>query len=166
MEIEKKFQKILERFDYINSTLSAETQSRDTNEIISLNKEFSELLPIVEKIRELKKFKKELKDLDTLIEDEEDKLIKLEAEKEKQDISKKIPSIENLDICCSKSFFFPKILKNTFVFFFKYSEIPAITLFGELSPPIASTAIITDFDIKIILIFWILNLSTFIKSSF
>ena len=51
MEIEKKFQKILERFDYINSTLSAETQSRDTNEIISLNKEFSELLPIVEKIR-------------------------------------------------------------------------------------------------------------------
>ncbi len=95
MEIEKKFQKILERFDYINSTLSAETQSRDTNEIISLNKEFSELLPIVEKIRELKKFKKELKDLDTLIEDEEDKLIKLEAEKEKQDISKKIPSIEN-----------------------------------------------------------------------
>ncbi len=95
MEIEKKFKKILERFEYINNTLSAEEQSKDTNEIISLNKEFSELLPIVEKIKELKKFKKEMKDLDTLIEDEKDKLIKIEAEKEKVVILKKIPSIEN-----------------------------------------------------------------------
>ena len=53
----------------------------------------------------------------------------------------------DFDISFSIDIFFPKILKKTLLFFFKYSEIPEIILLGELSPPIASTAITTDFDI-------------------
>ena len=58
-------------------------------------------------------------------------------------ISKKSFLIENFEISFSIIFDFPNILKKTFLLRFKNSEIPAITLFGELSPPIASTAIIT-----------------------
>ena len=94
MSLDKKLDNILERYLNINKKLS-DGKILDSNQIVRLNKEFSELLPIVEKINEYYKLKKEINDLDDLIKNEEDLLIKKEAEKEKIIIQKIIPDVQN-----------------------------------------------------------------------
>ena len=79
MTIDQKLSNILERYKSINIKLSGE-QLQDSNEIVKLNKEFSELQPIVDKINVYNKLKKEVSDLDYMIKNEKDLLIKKEAE--------------------------------------------------------------------------------------
>ena len=90
MSIDKKLSNILRRYSDINKKLSTENPI-NSSELIKLNKELAELFPIVERINEYDSLKKEEKDLDQLIIDENDEEIKKEAEKEKLDIQKKLP---------------------------------------------------------------------------
>ena len=81
MQIDKKLDNILSRFSSINKKLS-EQVPQETSELIKLNKEYAELLPIVEKINDYNKLKKEDNDIYELIYSESDIEIKKEAEKE------------------------------------------------------------------------------------
>ena len=93
MQIEKKLDNILSRFSSINKKLSVEVP-QETSELIKLNKEYAELFPIVEKINDYNKLKKEDNDIYELINNETDIEIKKEAEKEMLEIQKKLPIIE------------------------------------------------------------------------
>ena len=75
MSIDQKLQNILDRYLDINKKLS-EQNIHSASELIKLNKEFAELGPIVEKIEEYKKLKKEKENLIDLINNEKDMDIK------------------------------------------------------------------------------------------
>ena len=94
MSIDQKLQNILDRYLDINKKLS-EQNIHSASELIKLNKEFAELVPIVEKIEEYKKLKKEKENLIDLINNEKDMDIKKEAESEFQEIQKNFPEIES-----------------------------------------------------------------------
>ena len=92
MTINNKLIAIKERYDQINTKLSGEN-SLKSEELINLNKEFAELSPIVEKIYRYDKLNKESNDVQSLIDNETDNEIKIEAQKEQINLKKEIPII-------------------------------------------------------------------------
>ena len=94
MSIDQKLNNIITRYNNINKKLSEEN-IQDSSELIKLNKESAELFPIVQKINEYNKLIKEKKEIDDLIKNESDQDIKKEAEKEKIELQKNLPIVEN-----------------------------------------------------------------------
>ena len=93
MSIDQKLINIQNRCNQINKKLSEEV-SLKSSELVKLNKEFAELAPIVEKINEYNELKKESDEVEELIENESDREIQIEAEKEQLNLKKKISIIE------------------------------------------------------------------------
>tara|TARA_Y100000590_G_C15744847_1_gene1021588 strand:+ start:5209 stop:6285 length:1077 start_codon:yes stop_codon:yes gene_type:complete len=93
INLEKQFDNILQRNKEIEDSLN---NQKDFNSeiLIKLNKEYSELKPIVETIYSFKKLKEDIKDLSILINDK-DNSIKEMAEIELKNIKKKIKILEN-----------------------------------------------------------------------
>ncbi|PPR49915.1 MAG: hypothetical protein CFH20_01011, partial [Alphaproteobacteria bacterium MarineAlpha5_Bin10] len=85
---------ILDRYSIINKKLSEESP-KNSEELINLNKEFAKLQPLVAMINEQKKLNKELLGLQELLDNEKDRAILDEAEKEIISIKEKIPILEN-----------------------------------------------------------------------
>ena len=79
-DLSSKLEAILEKFNNIEKKLSNQSEL-DTNILISLNKEYSELNPLVQKINAYKKTIKDIVDLKDLLNDK-DILIRNEAENE------------------------------------------------------------------------------------
>ena len=79
-DLSSKLEAILEKFNNIEKKLSNQSEL-DTNILISLNKEYSELNPLVQKINAYKKTIKDIIDLKVLLSDK-DTLIRNEAENE------------------------------------------------------------------------------------
>jgi len=79
-DLSSKLEAILEKFNDIEKKLSNQSEL-DTNILISLNKEYSELNPLVQKINAYKKTIKDIVDLKDLLNDK-DILIRNEAENE------------------------------------------------------------------------------------
>ena len=71
MKIENKLNNILERYSYINKKLSEENPT-DSSELVELNKEVSEIFPIVEKINEYFGIKSEIEGLIDIIKNDSD----------------------------------------------------------------------------------------------
>ena len=93
INLEKQFDNILQRNKEIEDSLN---NQKDFNSeiLIKLNKEYSELKPIVETIYSFKKLKEDIKDLSILINDK-DNSIKEMAEIELKNVKKKIKLLEN-----------------------------------------------------------------------
>ena len=94
MTVQKKLDNILDRYSIINKKLSEESP-KNSEELINLNKEFAKLQPLVAMINEQKKLNKELLGLQELLDNEKDRAILDEAEKEIISIKEKIPILEN-----------------------------------------------------------------------
>ena len=87
MSVENKFSQILKHYIDVEKRLSLGIT--DSKEFAKLSKEFSDLMPLADKIKQVTKYKKELKDLDEIIlsDDQEFiKIAKLEKEKLQTDI--------------------------------------------------------------------------------
>ena len=92
-DLNNTLEAILIKFNNIEKKLSNQIEL-DTNILISLNKEYSELNPLVEKIKEYKKTVKDIKDLKDLLKDN-DVLIRDEAEIEIKKTLLEEKSLEN-----------------------------------------------------------------------
>ena len=91
MSLENKFDQILKNFEDIESKLSEGIS--DPKKFAKYSKEFSELSPIAEKIKQVFKHKNELADLDSLIKSD-DQEIKEMAKIEKESLIVVIPELE------------------------------------------------------------------------
>ena len=91
MSLENKFDQILKNFEDIESKLSEGIS--DPKKFAKYSKEFAELSPIAEKIKQLFKRKNELADLDSLI-NSDDQEIKEMAKIEKESLLAIIPELE------------------------------------------------------------------------
>ena len=91
MSLENKFDQILKNFEDIESKLSEGIT--DPKKFAKYSKEFSELSPIAEKIKQVFKHKNELADLDSLIKSD-DQEIKEMAKIEKESLIVVIPELE------------------------------------------------------------------------
>ena len=91
MSLENKFDQILKNFEDIESKLSEGIS--DPKKFAKYSKEFSELSPIAEKIKQVFKHKNELADLDSLIKSD-DQEIKEMAKIEKENLIVAIPELE------------------------------------------------------------------------
>jgi len=94
MDIDKKLSSILERYSYINKKLSEESP-KTSSELVELNKELSELFPLVEKINEYLGIKNEISGIIDIINNDSDQEIKKEAEKEQLSLQQKLTIAEN-----------------------------------------------------------------------
>ena len=90
---EKQFDNILEKYQEIENNLNNEG-NYNSEKLIKLSKEYAELKPIVERINNFKKYKKDIADLNMLSNDK-DNTIKEMAEDELKEKKKKIKIIEN-----------------------------------------------------------------------
>ena len=88
INLDKQFSIILEKFKLIENSLN-NMNNIDSNELIKLNREYSELRPIVEKIQEYKNLQKDILNLNELAKDNDLEISKI-AETEL--IEKKIKS--------------------------------------------------------------------------
>ena len=88
INLDKQFSIILEKFKLIENSLN-NMNNIDSNELIKLNREYSELRPIVEKINEYNNLQKDILNLNELIKDNDLEISKI-AESEL--IEKKIKS--------------------------------------------------------------------------
>ena len=89
INLDKQFKIILEKFKLIESSLN-NMHNTDSNELIKLNREYSELRPIVEKIEEYNGLQKDILNLNELVKDSDleiSKIAELELV-EKKTISK------------------------------------------------------------------------------
>ncbi|MDC2992181.1 PCRF domain-containing protein, partial [Pelagibacteraceae bacterium] len=68
INFDKQFTNILNKYNKIENSLNHSSLS-NSNELVKLNREYADLTPIVEKISEYKKEKKEVKSLSDLIKD-------------------------------------------------------------------------------------------------
>ena len=93
MALENKFDQILKNFEDVERKLSEGIS--DPKLFGKYSKEFSELSPIAEKIRQVIKHKNELADLDSLI-NSNDKEIKEIAKNERESLLILIPELEKL----------------------------------------------------------------------
>jgi len=93
INFEKQFDNIETKFKDIESNLNNQT-GVDTDKLVKLNKEYAELTPIVETIKQYKEDKTEITELSKLIEDD-DPSIKEMAEAELKEKKKSITSLEN-----------------------------------------------------------------------
>jgi len=90
---EKQFDNIESKFKDIENSLNNQIDL-DTEKLIKLNKEYAELTPIVETIKQYKSYKDEINELSKLINDT-DPLIKELAETELKEKNKSIIILEN-----------------------------------------------------------------------
>ena len=80
INLDNQFLNILEKYNKIESALNSIEQS-NSKELIKLNREYADLKPIVDKIEEYKNAKKEISNLNDLIKDTDQDIIKIaEAE--------------------------------------------------------------------------------------
>ena len=93
INFEKQFDNIESKFSEIESNLNNQS-NLDTEKLIKLNKEYAELTPIVETIKQYKKEKGEISELSKLI-DDDDNSIKEMAEEELKEKKKSITILEN-----------------------------------------------------------------------
>jgi len=83
INFEKQFDNILQKYQEIENNLNNQ-QNYDSNKLIKFNKEYSELKPIVETIYKFRKHQEDIKDLNNLLNDN-DNSIKEMAEQELKD---------------------------------------------------------------------------------
>ncbi len=93
MSFDIKIDQILEKFQEIEKELSSGLVS-DNKKFAKISKEFSDMTPLADKIKEIKKLKSELNDLNDLLESKDSEMKEI-AEIEKENITKKIQQIEN-----------------------------------------------------------------------
>jgi peptide chain release factor 1 len=93
INFEKQFDNIESKFKDIENSLNNQIDL-DTEKLIKLNKEYAELTPIVETIKQYKSYKDEINELSKLINDT-DPLIKELAETELKEKNKSIIILEN-----------------------------------------------------------------------
>jgi len=93
INFEKQFDNIESKFKEIESNLNNQS-NLDTEKLIKLNKEYAELTPIVETIKQYKKEKGEISELSKLI-DDDDNSIKEMAELELKEKKKLMIILEN-----------------------------------------------------------------------
>ena len=89
----KKLENILEKFKNLEKQINS-LDKDDYKQFAKLSKEYSDLKPLVEKINSFLKLFVELNDLDELLESN-DSDMKVEAEKEKDELTSKINELEN-----------------------------------------------------------------------
>ena len=92
MSVENKFSQILKHYIDIEKRLSLGVS--DSKEFAKLSKEFSDLMPLADKIKQVTKYKKELKDLDEIILSDDQEFIKI-AKSEKEKLQTDILAIES-----------------------------------------------------------------------
>tara|TARA_Y100000768_G_C23548146_1_gene482395 strand:+ start:230 stop:499 length:270 start_codon:yes stop_codon:yes gene_type:complete len=76
INLDSQFSSILEKYIKIENSLNSMDNS-DSESLIKLNREYAELRPIVEKIGEYKREKKEIFNLNELIKDNDQEIIKI-----------------------------------------------------------------------------------------
>ena len=76
INLDKQFTIILEKFKLIESSLN-NMSNIDSNELIKLNREYSEFRPIVEKIQEYNDLQKDILNLDDLVNDDDLEISKI-----------------------------------------------------------------------------------------
>ncbi len=79
INLDKQFSIILEKFKLIENSLN-NMNDIDSNELIKLNREYSELRPIVEKIREYNNLQKDILNLNELVKDSDLEISKIAEE--------------------------------------------------------------------------------------
>ncbi len=91
INFDKQFTNILNKYNKIENSLNQSTLS-NSNELVKLNREYADLTPIVEKISEYKKEKKEVNSLSDLIKDSDQEISKIAESEliEKKFIIKKL----------------------------------------------------------------------------
>ena len=92
INLDKQFSIILEKFKLIENSLN-NMNNIDSNELIKLNREYSDLRPIVEKIQEYKDLQKDILNLNELVKDNDLEISKI-AESE---LIEKKNQIKNLE---------------------------------------------------------------------
>ena len=92
MSVENKYDQILKHFIDVEKKLSLGVS--DSKEFAKLSKEFSDLMPLADKIKQITKYKKELKDLDEIILSGDQEFIKI-AKSEKEKLQTDILAIES-----------------------------------------------------------------------
>ena len=92
MSVENKFDQILKHYIDIEKKLSLGIS--DAKEFAKLSKEFSDLMPLADKIKQVTKYKKELKGLDEIILSDDQEFIKI-AKLEKDKLQNDILVIES-----------------------------------------------------------------------
>ena len=92
MSVENKFSQILKHYIDVEKRLSLGIS--DSKEFAKLSKEFSDLMPLADKIKQVTKYKKELKDLDEIILSDDQEFIKI-AKSEKEQLQTDILVIES-----------------------------------------------------------------------
>ena len=76
INLDKQFSIILEKFKLIENSLN-NMNDIDSNELIKLNREYSEFRPIVEKIQEYKNLQKDILNLNELVKDNDLEISKI-----------------------------------------------------------------------------------------
>ena len=92
MSLAEKLDRVLARHDEL-AQLMVEG-ARDAGEFARLSKEYSDLTPVVEKIRELKKAQTDVSDLAHLIASEDDPEMRSMAEAERAELNARLPELE------------------------------------------------------------------------
>jgi peptide chain release factor 1 len=92
VSVENKFSQILKHYIDVEKRLSLGIS--DSKEFAKLSKEFSDLMPLADKIKQVTKYKKELKDLDEIILSDDQEFIKI-AKSEKEKLQTDILVIES-----------------------------------------------------------------------
>jgi len=92
MNLEEKLDKVLARHDELAQLMTE--RAGDAGEFARLSKEYADLSPIVEKIRELKDARAEKADLEAMVAGEEDGEMKAMAEEELAALADRLPGLE------------------------------------------------------------------------
>ncbi|MBE9553582.1 MAG: PCRF domain-containing protein, partial [Proteobacteria bacterium] len=92
MNMDEKLGKVLARHDELAQLMTE--SAGDSGEFARLSKEYSDLTPIVEKIRELKDARAEMADLEELVASEEDSEMKALAQGELLALNGRQPQLE------------------------------------------------------------------------
>ena len=103
INLDKQFSIILEKFKLIENSLN-NMNNIDSNELIKLNREYSELRPIVEKIQEYNNLQKDILNLNELVKDNDLEISKIAESEllEKKTICRR--GAHGRDRSCCKTF--------------------------------------------------------------
>ena len=88
-----QFSKILEKYKNVQEALN-KTEKLNTEDLIKMNKEYSDLKPLVDKIEEYKKEQTDIENLNDLLKDKDQEIIKI-ADIELQEKKNNIINLEN-----------------------------------------------------------------------
>ena len=97
INLDKQFSIILEKFKLIENSLN-NMNDIDSNELIKLNREYSELRPIVEKIQEYNNLQTDILNLNELVKDNDLEISKI-AESELIEKKNQIKDLEQELFC-------------------------------------------------------------------